>query len=142
MTLKVVNGAWDDDGTKEDRIVTLGEDRLLNVDDIPDVGGSPDEGYEMGAWEVEPPLEEEITEDVTYTYIYAEVNAAEAEPGEEPGTEPDTEPDEEPGIEAGTEPGEEPGEEVVEGEPDNGITEDTDEPAEELHRDRARRRTR
>ena len=75
VTFKVVNGKWDDDKTKNDRIVTLkgfeGEDLFVQLDDIPDVGYSPDEQYEMGKWDTEPPLDKPITKNVTYTYTYA-----------------------------------------------------------------------
>ena len=88
VTFKVRNGAWDDDGTKKDRAVTLtgnaGDDLMLEVDDIPDVGDSPDEGYEMGAWKKELPLDKPITADTVYTYVYAK---------KEPKTEPETAPD-------------------------------------------------
>ena len=92
VTLEVMNGAWND-GTREPKTIVLtgsAEDELrLEVDDLPEVGHSPDEGYEMGAWEVEPPVHSEeleittgdpITEDTTYTYIYAPKAAEEEAP--------------------------------------------------------------
>ena len=71
VTFRVVNGSWDDDGTKADRTITVGYNQTIPLDDIPDVGNSPDEGYmKNGSWDVEPPLETPITQDVTYTYTY------------------------------------------------------------------------
>jgi len=70
VTFKVVHGRWDDDGTNQDRIVILTGDLKLSIFDIPYVGRSPDEGYEMGDWEPEINLYEPITKDTVYTYIY------------------------------------------------------------------------
>ncbi len=70
VTFRVVNGSWDD-GTATDKTITVGYNQLIPVDDIPDVGDSPDEGYMTnGSWDIEPPLETPVTRDVTYTYTY------------------------------------------------------------------------
>ena len=93
ITFQVVNGTWDD-GTREPRTMILtgseGEELRLDPDDIPQVI-TPDEGYELGAWDIEPPTYmaeydlatgDPITEDTTYTYTYARI----AETAEEPAT--------------------------------------------------------
>ena len=70
VTFRVVNGSWDD-GTATDRTITVGYNQTIPVDDIPDVGESPDEGYMAnGSWDTEPPLETPVTQNATYTYTY------------------------------------------------------------------------
>ncbi len=76
VTFKVVNGAFDD-GETDDHIAFVDEGETLAEGDIPAVGQTPDEGYEEGAWDVEPSPDVAITEDTTYTYTYAEVSTEE-----------------------------------------------------------------
>ena len=148
VTFRVVNGLWDDDKTNEDRVVTLegieGDELILRYEDIPYVGGSPDEGYDLGAWDVEPSLREAISEDVTYTYAYEELDGTSAvvavedteeeTTAEEPAEEVVEEPTEEqPAEETAEEPTEEqPTEETVEEPTEEQPTEETvEEPTEE-----------
>lgn len=74
VTFKVVNGSWDD-GTTEEKTVTLtgneGDTLKLAADQIPVVGGKPDEGFEAGSWDMKPSTETAITEPTKYTYTYA-----------------------------------------------------------------------
>ena len=91
---------------KDDIVTLTGEEPMLDVDDIPYVGNSPDEGYEMGAWLVEPPLDEAIAEDVTYTYAYAPEGTSEAsaeeteeQPTEETEEQPEDNVEEQPEVE-------------------------------------------
>ena len=87
VTFEVVNGAWDD-GTREPKTITLtgseGDELRLNLSDLPHVT-TPDEGYQLGDWDIEPPIFMEgyditigdpITEDTTYTYTYAPIEDA------------------------------------------------------------------
>ena len=76
VTFKVVNGAFDD-GETDDHIAFVDEGETLAEGDIPAVGQTPDEGYEAGAWDVEPSPDVAITEDTVYTYTYAEVSTKE-----------------------------------------------------------------
>ena len=82
VTLKVVNGSWDD-GTRNDIKVTLtgyeGDELRLELSDLPGVT-KPDEGYEYksGTWTPEEPsinykgetYGDPITKDTTYTFTY------------------------------------------------------------------------
>ena len=93
VTFKVVNGSWDD-GTTEDLKVTLagfeGDSLYLAVDDVPDVGNKPAEGYAAnGKWDTEPSVTDAeselvsgdpITKDTTYTYTYEKLPEPEPEP--------------------------------------------------------------
>ena len=108
VTFKVENGRWDDDGTNEERSVTLtGRTPMLDADSIPDAGDSPDEGYGMGAWEDEPPLDDIIMADAVFTYVYMPIGAEETaeEPAEEApeAEQPEEEEAAEPEAEAVTE---------------------------------------
>ncbi|SNU05000.1 Leucine rich repeat-containing protein [Lachnospiraceae bacterium] len=71
VTFKVVNGSWDD-GTKEDKTVTLNgttaDTFYLSADDIPAAGAKPDDGYKAGGWDVTPDTISAVIEDRTYTY--------------------------------------------------------------------------
>ena len=85
-TFRVVHGAWDDDGTKDDRYAITEGNLLVNLDEMPYVGFSPDEGYAefVGSWDIEPPiymegygeLGEPLTKDTVFTYTYAAKEAA------------------------------------------------------------------
>ena len=93
VTFKVVNGSWDD-GTTEDLKVTVagfeGDQLYLAVDDVPDVGNKPAEGYAAnGKWDTEPSVTDAeselvsgdpITKDTTYTYTYEKLPEPEPEP--------------------------------------------------------------
>lgn len=76
VTFKVENGSWNS-GSRDDIVVTLW--RYENVDlalvlennDIPLVGNSPDSGYSAGSWDTDPANANRlITEDKTFTYTY------------------------------------------------------------------------
>ena len=73
VTFKVVNGTWYD-GTDADQTVTLtleeGSAKLVGTQ-IP-YNMKAAEGYEGGAWDVEPSTETALTEDTTYTYTFTE----------------------------------------------------------------------
>ena len=73
VTFKVVNGAWDD-GTTADKTATLygleGDKLKLAANQIPAVGGKPNDNYKAGSWDVMPSTESEITKATTYTYTY------------------------------------------------------------------------
>ena len=75
VTFKVVNGSWDD-GTTADKTVTLtgceGDTLKLSANQIPAVGGEPNDGYKEGSWDVVPSADTEITANTTYTYTYSE----------------------------------------------------------------------
>ncbi len=75
VTFKVVNGAWNT-GETTDKSFTLSGTSAnppkLTLAQIPSVGGSPNEGYKAGSWDVAPTVGTEITEDTTFTYTYAE----------------------------------------------------------------------
>ena len=80
VTFKVVNGSWDD-GTTADKTVTLtgceGDTLKLSANQIPAVGGEPNDGYKEGSWDVVPSADTEITKNTTYTYTYSEEEAGE-----------------------------------------------------------------
>ena len=77
VTFKVVNGAWDD-GTTADKTVTLygleGDELKLSANQIPVVGGKPNDNYKAGSWNVTPSTETEITKATTYTYTYVQAD--------------------------------------------------------------------
>ena len=77
VTFKVVNGAWDD-GTTADKTVTLngleGDKLKLSENQIPAVGGKPNDNYKAGSWDVMPGTETEITKETTYTYTYVQAD--------------------------------------------------------------------
>ncbi|MBR1391014.1 MAG: InlB B-repeat-containing protein [Lachnospiraceae bacterium] len=79
VTFKVANGKWDDDSTA-DKTVTLtgyeGDTLKLEADQIPAVGGKPNDTFKAGSWDVEPSTETAISEATTYTYTYAEKETA------------------------------------------------------------------
>ena len=81
VTFKVVNGKWDDDSTA-DKIVTLtgyeGDTLKLAADQIPAVGGKPNDTYKAGSWDVTPSTETAITAATTYTYTYAQKDSISA----------------------------------------------------------------
>jgi len=78
VTFIVQNGAWDDDGSTEERYAELtgfeGDELRLAADDIPVVGNTPAEGYQAGDWDVVPDIDTVITNDTSYTYAYKEKN--------------------------------------------------------------------
>ena len=80
VTFKVENGAWDDE-TTADKTVTLtgheGDTLKLSANQIPAVGGEPNDGYKEGSWDVVPSADTEITKNTTYTYTYSEEEAGE-----------------------------------------------------------------
>ena len=87
VTFKVINGSWDD-GTKEDKIVTLkgheGDTLKLASSDIPKVGSEPDDKYKAGSWDTEPSEGIVITEDKVFTYKYVEEEQKEEPKDETP----------------------------------------------------------
>lgn len=78
VTFKVVNGSWDD-GTKAKKTITLtgleGDALKLTANQIPAVGGKPDDAFKAGSWNVTPSTDTEITKAITYTYTYASKDA-------------------------------------------------------------------
>ena len=72
VTFKVKNGSWDD-GTKEDKFVTLkGKwgSTFIPADQLPVVGSRPDEHYAEGSWDIVPKADEIIYSNCNYTYSY------------------------------------------------------------------------
>lgn len=79
VTFKVKNGSWND-GTKTNKTKNLwryeNEDLALQLTaaDIPGVGNNPDSGYRAGSWDVEPPIDTNLSNEsrnLTYTYTYS-----------------------------------------------------------------------
>ena len=78
VTFKVVNGSWNDE-TTTDKTVTLtgyeGDALKLAANQIPAVGGKPNDTFKSGGWDTTPSTETEITGAITYTYTYAQKDA-------------------------------------------------------------------
>ena len=78
VIFKVINGSWND-GTTDDKTVTLtgyeGETLKLIAEQIPAVGGKPNDTYKTGSWDVTPSTENALTDNITYTYTYAQKNS-------------------------------------------------------------------
>ena len=80
VNFKVIGGAWDDSGKKDDIVVHLtrreDEDKvlILRESDIPRVGNKPDDGFTAGSWDVNPTnyLDKVISKELTFTYTYDE----------------------------------------------------------------------
>ena len=75
VTFKVSGGSWDD-GTAEDKTVTLtgleGDTLKLAAGDIPAAGTKPGDGFKAGGWDTAPSADAAITADTTYTYTYTQ----------------------------------------------------------------------
>ena len=73
IAFSVINGTWND-GTRDNKTVILtglkGDVLTLAANQIPAVGGKPDEGYTAGAWDPVPDTNTEITADTSYTYTF------------------------------------------------------------------------
>ena len=85
VTFKVVNGSWNEgegEAATADKTVTLtgyeGDTLKLSADQIPAVGGKPNDTFKAGSWDVTPSTETAITEATTYTYTYAKKDSISA----------------------------------------------------------------